>query len=64
MGVEAKLVDKAGAWYSCGGERIGQGKENARQYLKDHPKMAQELEAKLRELYVPQVAEREGAEEA
>jgi len=64
MGVEAKLVDKAGAWYSCGGERIGQGKENARQYLKEHPKLAQELEVKLRELYVPQVAEREEAEEA
>ncbi|MGQ0799906.1 MAG: recombinase RecA [Pseudomarimonas sp.] len=64
MGVEAKLVDKAGAWYSCNGERIGQGKENARQYLKEHPKLAQELEVKLRELYVPQVAEREDAEEA
>ncbi len=62
MGVDAKLVDKAGAWYSCGGERIGQGKENARQYLKDNPKLAKELEAKLRELYVPQVAEREEAD--
>jgi recombination protein RecA len=59
MGVDAKLVDKAGAWYSCGGERIGQGKENARQYLKDNPKMAAELEAKLRELYVPVMAPRE-----
>ena len=64
MGVEAKLVDKAGAWYSCNGERIGQGKENARQYLKEHPKLAQELEVKLRALYVPQVAEREEADEA
>ncbi len=63
MGVEAKLVDKAGAWYSCNGERIGQGKENARQYLKDNKKMAEELEAKLRELYVPQVADREEADE-
>jgi recombination protein RecA len=64
MGVEAKLVDKAGAWYSCGGERIGQGKENARQYLKENPKMAQELEAKLRELYVPAVAPPEASEVA
>ena len=40
MGVDAKLVEKSGAWYSCDGERIGQGKENARQYLKDNPKMA------------------------
>jgi recombination protein RecA len=57
MAVDAKLVEKAGAWYSCGGERIGQGKENARQYLKDNPKLAGEIEAKLRELYVPAVAE-------
>lgn len=56
MGVDAKLIDKAGAWYSCGGDRIGQGKENARQYLKDNPKLAIEIEAKLRELYVPQVS--------
>jgi recombination protein RecA len=53
MGVEAKLVDKAGAWYGYGGERIGQGKENARQYLKDNPSVARELEAKLREKFVP-----------
>jgi recombination protein RecA len=37
MGVDAKLVDKSGAWYGYDGERIGQGKENARQYLKDNP---------------------------
>ena len=53
MGVEAKLVEKAGAWYSCGDERIGQGKENARQYLKDNPAVAQRLEAALREKFVP-----------
>ena len=53
MGVEAKLVDKAGAWYGYGGERIGQGKENARQYLKDNPSVARELEAKLRDKFVP-----------
>jgi recombination protein RecA len=68
MGVDAKLVEKSGAWYSCGGERIGQGKENARQYLKDNPKMAAELEAKLRALYMPArgpvVAAVEEAEEA
>jgi recombination protein RecA len=53
MGVDAKLVEKAGAWYSCFGERIGQGKENARQYLKENPSMAKDLEAKLREKFVP-----------
>jgi recombination protein RecA len=53
MGVDNKLVEKSGAWYSAFGERIGQGKENARQYLKDNPKMATELEAKLREKLAP-----------
>ncbi len=56
MGVEAKLLDKAGAWYSYGDERIGQGKENARQYLKDNPAVAQRLEAAVREKLLPVVA--------
>ena len=56
MGVEAKLVDKAGAWYSYGSERIGQGKDNARQYLKEHPEVAIELETRLRERFVPTLA--------
>ena len=55
MGVEAKLVEKSGAWYSYGSDRIGQGKENARQWLKDNPKAAAELEAKLREQFAPAV---------
>ncbi|KAA2285668.1 recombinase RecA [Arenimonas fontis] len=53
MGVDAKLIEKAGAWYSYNGERIGQGKENARQWLKDNPEVAKDLEAKLREKFVP-----------
>ncbi len=53
MGVDAKLIDKAGAWYSYNGERIGQGKENVRQWLKDNPAVAKDLEAKLREKFVP-----------
>ncbi|GAB2619197.1 recombinase RecA [Novilysobacter erysipheiresistens] len=53
MGVDAKLVEKAGAWYSIGEERIGQGKENARQYLKDNPELAERLEVALREKFVP-----------
>ena len=48
MGSDNKIVDKSGAWYSYGGERIGQGKDNARQYLKDNPKVAKEIEDKLR----------------
>ena len=53
MGVDAKLVEKAGAWYSYGDERIGQGKENARQYLKENPAVAVRLETALRERFVP-----------
>ena len=52
MGVDAKLVDKSGAWYGYGGERIGQGKENARQYLKENPAVAARLEAELRSKFV------------
>ena len=62
MGVEAKLVEKAGAWYSYDGERIGQGKENARQYLKENPAAAAKLEAVLREKFVPQQAPRSEAD--
>lgn len=50
MGSENKIVEKSGAWYSYGGERIGQGKDNSRQYLKDNPAVAQEIEDKLRAL--------------
>jgi recombination protein RecA len=53
MGVDAKLIEKAGAWYSYNGERIGQGKENVRQWLKENPAISQELEAKLRDKFVP-----------
>ncbi len=59
MGVTAKLVDKAGAWYSYGDERIGQGKENARNYLKENPAVAERLEAALRAQFVPEEAEKE-----
>jgi len=61
MGVDAKLVEKAGAWYSYDGERIGQGKENARTYLKENPAAALKLEAALREKFVPEEAPREEA---
>ncbi len=64
MGVDAKLVEKAGAWYSYDGERIGQGKENARTYLKENPAQAQKLEAALRAQFIPQEAPRDEAEVA
>ena len=49
LGVKHKLIDKAGAWYSVDGERIGQGKDNAREHLKEHSDMSQRLEEKIRE---------------
>jgi recombination protein RecA len=50
VGVEKRLIEKSGAWYSYKGERIGQGREAARDYLKHNPGAAREIEAKLREL--------------
>lgn len=49
LGVQHNIVDKAGAWFSYSGQRIGQGKDNVRTFLKEHPAMAQEIEAKIRE---------------
>ena len=49
LGSELNIVEKSGAWYSYGGERIGQGKDNAREYLRTHPEMALEIENKIRE---------------
>jgi len=48
LGSNLKLVEKAGAWYSYKGEKIGQGKDNARDYLKEHPDIADEIDAKIR----------------
>jgi recombination protein RecA len=48
LGVNHKFVDKSGAWYAYNGEKIGQGKDNAREYLKEHPEIAHEIEAKIR----------------
>jgi recombination protein RecA len=53
LGVLHTMVDKAGAWYSYNGDRIGQGKENVRIYLKEHPEMADEIDQRLRELLLP-----------
>ena len=48
MGVKAGVVEKSGSWYSYGDERIGQGRENAKQFLRDNPATALELEDKIR----------------
>jgi len=53
MGVAASLVEKSGAWYSLDGERIGQGKDNARTWLREHPEAATRLEAGIRAAAAP-----------
>jgi recombination protein RecA len=49
LGVEHKIVDKSGAWYSYKGDRIGQGKDNTRNWLRENPAVAQEIETRVRE---------------
>ncbi len=51
IGVNLNIVEKAGAWFSYNGTRIGQGRENAKQYLKDNPTVCAEIETKIRENY-------------
>jgi recombination protein RecA len=50
LGVQHKLIEKAGAWYSYNGDRIGQGKEKVRQFLKDNPDIADDIDQKLRDM--------------
>jgi recombination protein RecA len=52
IGTEMDIVDKSGAWYSFEGERLGQGRENAKQYLKDNPKVAGVIEQKIRDMSI------------
>ncbi|MEL6317648.1 MAG: recombinase RecA, partial [Pseudomonadota bacterium] len=64
LGVKAGVVEKSGAWYSYSDQRIGQGRENAKQFLKDNPAVAQDLEGRIRashglDLSVPPGEERE-----
>ena len=49
LGVEHKIVEKSGAWYAYNGEKIGQGKDNAREFLKENPEIAYEIENRVRE---------------
>lgn len=53
LAVERAIIDKSGAWFSYNKERIGQGRENSRQFLKDNPEMLAEIEGKLMELIKP-----------
>jgi len=49
LGVNHRIVEKSGAWYSYNGDRIGQGKDNAREFLREHPEIAREIEGKIRD---------------
>jgi recombination protein RecA len=49
LGVKAGVVEKSGAWFSCDSQRIGQGRENAKQFLRDHPAMAESVEKRVRD---------------
>ncbi len=66
LGVKQGLIEKAGSWYSYNENRIGQGKDNVRSFLKENPDIADEIEAKIREKLMPSVADGslpDGAEE-
>ena len=62
LGVKLGLVDKAGAWYSYNEERIGQGKDNVRTFLKEHPEMADEIDKRIREELLPKKVSRADSE--
>jgi recombination protein RecA len=51
LGVESSLVEKSGTWYSYNGERLGQGRENAKNFLRDHPELVSDIEMKIRQAY-------------
>src|SRR5690554_2428870 len=66
LGVKAGIVEKAGSWFSYGSQRIGQGRENAKQFLRDNPDMANEVEAAIRQnagLIAEQILDVGGSEE-
>jgi len=66
LAAENGIINKSGAWYAYGGNKIGQGRENAKQYLRDNPAICDEVERKVRELFnleVPESDEKEGKEE-
>jgi len=51
IGVDAGVIEKSGSWYAYDGERIGQGRENAKRFLNEHPEMCTEIENKVRLAY-------------
>jgi recombination protein RecA len=49
LGVKAGIVEKSGAWFSCDSQRIGQGRENAKQFMRDNPEVADSVEKRIRD---------------
>ena len=64
LGVKNGIIDKSGAWYSYGSDRIGQGKENVRKFLRDNPEMAAEIETRIREIVFPKAETEAGRAES
>ncbi|MET0027902.1 MAG: recombinase RecA [Candidatus Thiodiazotropha sp.] len=64
LGVKQNIIDKSGAWYSYNGDRIGQGKENVRNFLKENPDIANGIEARIRGELMPSLEAEEALEEA
>ena len=65
MGVNARIIEKSGAWYAYGGEKIGQGRDNAREFLRENPDLAREIENKVRDsLGIALLPTQEAADEA
>jgi recombination protein RecA len=60
LGVTGEIIQKAGSWYSYGGDRIGQGKDNVKVYLKEHPEVARSIATKVREQAFGQAAKDSG----
>jgi recombination protein RecA len=56
LGVQEGIIDKSGAWYSYNGDRIGQGKDNVRNYLKENPHIAEDIEAQVRARLLPELS--------
>ena len=63
LGVQHGLIDKAGSWYSYGEDRIGQGKENVREFLRTNPEVAAEIEKNIRAKLLPDTVDAPAAED-
>lgn len=63
LGVKEKIVEKSGAWYSYDGNRIGQGKDNVRSFLRENPEMAADIETKLRDIMLPKPTQSKQSDE-